>query len=98
MPLVSLPFSVLVDINHHYSNPKEGGFLPVCPGLHPLLPQEMAAHSLNPLWDATLTTPTDQMDQQVWLSTQDLTLQLEFKKMIPELIGPFTVRKVITPV
>lgn len=33
----------------------------------------------------------------MWLSTQDLPLQLEFEKLVPRFVGPFPVQRVIGP-
>ena len=56
------------------------------------------ARTANQRCTATPTsTPTYQVDQMVWLSTQDLPLRVESKKLAPRFISPFEILMVINP-
>lgn len=39
-----------------------------------------------------------QLWQRVWLTTQDLLLQVESRKLVPKFTGPFNVLKKVNPV
>lgn len=104
LPLVSRIFNVLMCIRLSFtatSGTREGGFFHVCLGLHCLLLQDMAVLSQSSviLWDALLSPLTADAhllppDGSVWFSTWDFPLQMVTVKVIPNLVGPFTIHMV----